>query len=124
MSNTELSTDFYGVGQKNGHGNPILDAILQALTWGGKVEGVFVHVATIDPSNMADGADTTEELTVPGVRIGDSVVGIVPGVDMDEITVTGYITADDTVELQFVNESGGAVNLGESDWTIVVYDLT
>lgn len=75
--------------------------------------------ATINPGNLADAAGENDTVTVTGAKIGDIVlVGL--GVDAAGITITGYVSAANTVTVRVQNESGGAVDLASSTCNIVV----
>lgn len=85
-------------------------------------QAIFKNVAaaqvTIDPSNLVDAAGETKSVTVTGAALGDIVL-IGPPYDLQDITVTGYVQAANTVEVRIQNESGGAINLASGTWNIV-----
>ncbi len=70
--------------------------------------------ATINADDLADGAGDSDTVAVPGVALGDIVLGVSFGVDLSGITVTAYVSAADTVTVRFQNESGGQVNLAST----------
>lgn len=76
--------------------------------------------ATLDAGSLADGAGETDDVTVPGVALGDMVIGASLGVDLVGITVTGYVSAANTVKFRIQNESGATVDLASSTLRIVV----
>lgn len=77
--------------------------------------------ATLDAGSLADGAGETETIAVPGVAVGDMVIGISLGVDLVDMTVTGYVQAADAVEVRIQNESGaGPVDLASTTIKLVI----
>lgn len=76
--------------------------------------------ATLDAGSLADGAGETDTVTVPGVALGDMVLGASLGVDEAGLTVTGYVSAANTVSLRIQNESGGTVDLASATLRVVV----
>ena len=65
---------------------------------------------TYDPPSLADGAGTTTTVTVTGAALGDLVV-VSFSRDLQGITLTGWVSAADTVSVRFQNESGGVLDL-------------
>lgn len=76
--------------------------------------------ATLDAGSLADGAGETDDVTVPGVALGDMVIGASLGVDLVGLTVTGYVSAANTVKFRIQNESGSTVDLASSTLRIVI----
>jgi len=76
--------------------------------------------ATLDAGSLVDGAGETDDVTVPGVALGDMVIGASLGVDLVCLTVTGYVSAANTVKFRIQNESGSTVDLASSTLRIVV----
>ncbi len=74
---------------------------------------------TINPASLVDGAGATQAVTVTGAALGDFVMVSAP-YDLQDITVTGYVSAADTVEIRIQNESGSTVDLGSGDWKVKV----
>lgn len=70
--------------------------------------------ATYNPPSLADGVGATTTVSCPGAALGDFVVGVSFGVDLQGITVTGYVSAADTVSVRFQNETGGVLDLASS----------
>jgi hypothetical protein len=67
--------------------------------------------ATFNPSSLADGAGETTTVTVTGAALGD-FVEVSFSLDLAGITLTGYVSAANTVSVRFQNETGGVVDLG------------
>ena len=76
--------------------------------------------ATLDAGSLVDGAGETDDVTVPGVALGDMVLGASLGVDLVGLTVTGYVSAANTVKFRIQNESGSTVDLASATLRIVV----
>lgn len=81
---------------------------------------IFAGKATIDVASLADGVGATSTITVAGVALGDHVISIAHGVDLQGITVTGYVSAANTVSIRFQNESGGTLDLASTTTSVVV----
>jgi hypothetical protein len=76
--------------------------------------GAFLYgSATYDAASLADGVGATTTITVTGAVVGDFVL-VSHGVDVSGITVTGYVSAADTVSVRLQNESGGTLDLASS----------
>lgn len=75
--------------------------------------GVLSGSATYDTASLADGAGATTTVTVTGAALGDFVL-VSLGVDLQGITVTGYVSAADTVSVRIQNESGGTIDLAST----------
>lgn len=67
-----------------------------------------------DPGNLVDGDGVTTTVTVTGAAVGD-MVDVSFGVDLQGITLTGWVSAADTVSVRFQNETGGAINLSNQN---------
>ena len=77
--------------------------------------------ATINADSLADGAGDSDTIAVPGVALGDMVLGISLGVDLAGMTVTGWVSAANVVTVRFQNESGtDPLNLAETTIKVLV----
>jgi len=76
--------------------------------------------ATLNAGSLADGAGETDDITVPGVALGDMVIGASLGVDLVGLTVTGYVSAANTVKFRIQNESTATVDLASTTLRLVV----
>lgn len=81
--------------------------------------GLLVGSATYDTASLIDAAGATTTVTVTGAALGDFVM-VSLGVDLAGITVTGYVSAADTVSVRIQNESGGTLDLASTTITAVV----
>lgn len=106
-------TNFDLVGAKSGFG----------IGKNGSEETLFTNVinatATVDPGSLVDAAGETVQVTVTGAELGDYVLVAAP-YDLQDITVTAYVQAADTVEIRLQNESGATVDLASGTWKIKV----
>jgi len=69
---------------------------------------------------LSDGAGTSDTITVPGVALGDIVIGFSFGVSLAGVTATAYVSAADTVTIRIQNESAGTVDLASTTVRVVV----
>jgi hypothetical protein len=78
-------------------------------------------VVTWNPGDIADGDDDSTTATVPGVVVGaKQSVRVFPPYDLEELQVTAYVSADNTVEIVLTNSTGSNVNLAEGEWGVMV----
>ena len=80
----------------------------------------WVVKATLNAGSLNDGAGETDDITVPGVALGDMVLGASLGVDLVGLTVTGYVSAANTVKFRIQNESTATVDLASATLKIVI----
>ena len=73
--------------------------------------GVLYGTKSHDFASTVDAAGLTTTVVVPGAELGDFVL-VSHGVDIVGVTLTGYVSAPDTVSVRFQNESGSPVDLG------------
>lgn len=78
---------------------------LRMLTW-----PVLEGSATFNPASLADAAGETTTVTVTGAAVGD-YVEVAFSNALQGITVTGWVSATNTVSVRFQNESGGTLDL-------------
>lgn len=76
--------------------------------------------ATMDVASLIDAAGETNTIAVPGVALGDMVIGVSMGVDTAGITVTAWVSAANVVSVRFQNESGGTLDLASTTVRVVV----
>lgn len=86
----------------------------------GMFSDTWVVTATLDSGNLIDAAGANDNVTVPGVALGDIVLGFSFGVDLAGMTVTAYINAANTVTIRVQNESGGTINLASTTIRMVI----
>lgn len=85
------------------------------------VRGLSLKTATFtwDPGNLVDGAGETKAVTVTGAALGDLVL-VAPPYDLQDMLLTAYVQAANTVEVRLQNESGGTLDLASGTWRVAV----
>lgn len=91
---------------------------------GHEPESLFASVLngsdTVDPASIAASATATTEITVTGAKVGDFVM-VAPGVDLQGMVCTGYVSAADTVTVILFNPTSAPVDLDSSNWKVKVF---
>lgn len=93
---------------------------LMALTGTGAIKGISVASETHDFGSLVDAAGETGSITVVGAALGDFVL-VSAGVDILDMTLTGYVQAADTVEYRLQNESGATHDLASTTVSVLVF---
>lgn len=72
--------------------------------------------------NAATGSGTfaSLDITVPGVALGDMLLGVSVGVDTVDSVIYGAVTAANTVTLTLLNNTAGAVDLASTTCKFIV----
>lgn len=90
-------------------------------------QGIFselwlVSENALNFANAATGSGTfaSVDITVPGVALGDIVLGISVGVDTVDAVIGGAVTAANTVTLTLLNNSAGAIDLASTTGKFIV----
>ena len=86
----------------------------------GMFSDTWVVTATLDAGSLADAAGESDTVAVPGVALGDMVLGISFAVSEAGMSVTGYVSAAVVVTIRVQNESGSTVDLASTKIRIVV----
>lgn len=88
----------------------------------GNIGKLFAVSVTYDPANITGTATTTEQdITVVGVQVGDIVMTVNKPSHNTGVTIGGVrVKAADTISIQWVNPTGGAVNPGSEAYSIVI----
>jgi len=76
----------------------------------------FVTEDALNFANAATGSGTfaSVDITVPGVALGDIVMGVSVAVDTVDAVVAGAVTAANTITLTLLNNTAGAVDLAST----------
>jgi hypothetical protein len=86
----------------------------------GLFSDTWAVTCTLNAGSLVDGAGETDDVTVPGVALGDMVLCSSLAVDLVGLTVTGYVSAANTIKFRVQNESGSTVDLASATMDIVV----
>ena len=86
----------------------------------GMFNEMWTAKGTIDFAEVADGDEAVDTIAVPGVALGDIVLGVSASIDVADIAVTAAVTAANEVTVQVINTTGGAVDLGSAVFRVVV----
>jgi len=97
----------------------LLDILTDLQSLRSPFSGMLRGSATYDTASLADGAGATTTVTVTGAAVGDFCM-VSLGVDVAGITVTGYVSATNTVAVRIQNESGGTLDLASTTIRAVV----
>ena len=87
-------------------------------------QGAFTEMwavtGTMDFASVADGNSTSDTITVPGVALGDMVIGVSFGVDAALGVVTAYVSAANTVRVVVSNLETAALDLASTTVKVLV----
>ncbi len=82
---------------------------------------VFDAFGTWDAASAATGAAVNDTLALPGVILGDIVLGVSCSVAVPNgAALVADVTAADVVTVKLINNSGGAVDLAGATYRVVV----
>ena len=81
---------------------------------------LFVVTATIDFGSASDGNSVSDTITVPGVALGDIVLGVSLGVSAGLGIVTAYVSAADTITVVVSNLETAALDLASTTVKVVL----
>ena len=86
----------------------------------GMFSDTWVVTATLDAGSLVDGAGETDTVAVPGVALGDMVLGVSFALDEAGMSVDAYVSAANVVSIRVQNESGSTVDLASCKIRVVV----
>jgi hypothetical protein len=75
---------------------------------------------TLDAGAVAGGATDTDTVTVPGVALGDMVLGFGMTVSEAGLVKRAYVSAANTVTIVTYNPTGSSVNLAAATVNLVI----
>jgi hypothetical protein len=75
---------------------------------------------TLDAASINAGATDTDTVTVPGVALGDMVLGFAHAVSEAGLIKRAYVSAANTVTIATYNPTASPVNLASTTLNIVV----
>ncbi len=79
--------------------------------------------ATLNTDSLNAGATTTDTVTIPGVALGDVVIGLSTGVSLAGLLRTSYVSAANTVTIVTQNPTAGTIDLASTTVRVVVARL-
>jgi hypothetical protein len=91
---------------------------------GGVFSNIWVAKGTIDFAEIADGDEAADTIAVPGVALGDVVIGVSASVDVADLQVTADVTAANEVTVTVSNSTGAGVNLASAVFRVAIGRLT
>lgn len=77
-------------------------------------------ICTLDAGAVSAGATDTDTVTVPGVVLGDMVIGFSHGVSEAGLVKRAYVSAANTVTIVTYNPTAGSVNLAPTTLALVI----
>lgn len=75
---------------------------------------------TLDAGSVSAGATDTDTVTVPGVALGDMVIGFSFGVSEAGLIKRAYVSAANTVTIVTYNPTAGSVNLASTTLQLII----
>jgi hypothetical protein len=85
-------------------------ALPTGTNYGLSVTKYAVGSTAVDLASIADGDEEAVEVTVTGAQLGDFVLAS-HSLDVTDLTVTGSVTAANTVTVIVANNTGGAIDI-------------
>jgi hypothetical protein len=76
--------------------------------------------ATLDSASISTGGAATDTVTVPGVALGDMVLGMSVAVSEAGLVRRAYVSAANTVTIATTNTTGGSVDLASTTVDLVI----
>lgn len=102
-----------------GGGNTAASGI--TLHSGEPITDCLVGSVTVDLASIAAEKSGTANVTVTGAALGDLVEGFAPNINPGGLSITGHVTAANTVTLWFYNNLGATpVDLASATFTVYV----
>lgn len=97
--------------------------VVQVRAGRAQFQGLFEHVveyeALVDPASVNSNSFQSELLDIPGARFGDFVL-VSFEADLQNLIVEAHVQAVDVVDVHFVNNTAGAVNLPAAQLHVVL----
>lgn len=77
---------------------------------------------TVDPASIAAAGEDTATFTIPGVALGDMVIGWSAGIDLTvDADVQVYVSAANTITVRISNlNASSALDLATSTWRVII----
>jgi hypothetical protein len=87
----------------------------------GNVTGITVIEQSLTPVEVAAGEAATQTFTVPGLKAKDAVLFCPPSTTANVAPAAAYVSADNTLTVQYVNPTDGALTPPAGAYRIVVF---
>ena len=86
----------------------------------GNAASINIITATVDLGSVAANTSETETATVVGVKVGDFVLAEKPTLEAGLVIGTCWVSAADTVSIQVINTTAGAIDEASETWRFLV----
>ncbi|NCC41539.1 MAG: hypothetical protein EOM21_19395 [Gammaproteobacteria bacterium] len=86
----------------------------------GNAKGVYVVKISFTPAEVATITTAEQDVTVPGVNVGDAVTVSPPGHEAGVVAAAARVTAANTVGITFVNPTAGGVTPTAGDYIFTI----
>ena len=75
---------------------------------------------TLNSASVATVSTATDTVTVPGIALGDMVIGMAIGVDEAGLVRRAYVSAANTVTIVTYNPTAGSIDLASTTLSLIV----
>ena len=89
----------------------------------GMFQDMWKVSCVLDAGSLTTLTGESDTVTVPGVALGDIVLGLSCGVDRAGLTITAYVSAANTVTIRVQNDTAGTIDLASTTFNLVVARL-
>ena len=86
----------------------------------GVFSDTWAVTCTLNSASVADQEAATDTVAVPGVVLGDMVIGLSAGVSEAGLVRRAYVSAANTVTIATTNTTGGAVDIAVTTVKLVI----
>ena len=86
----------------------------------GLFSDTWTVTCTLNSASVADQATGTDAVAVPGVALGDMVIGLSAGVSEGGLVRRAYVSAANTVTIASTNTTGAAVDIAATTIKLVI----
>jgi len=88
----------------------------------GMFNDMWAATLTVNPASIAAAGEDTATFTIPGVALGDMIVGYSSGVDLTvDADVNVYVSAANTITIRISNlHASVGLDLASSTWKVVI----
>ena len=88
----------------------------------GAFSEMWAATLSVNPSSIAAGAEDIATFTIPGLAVGDMVVGVAAGVNLTvDADVSAFVSAANTLSIRISHvHASVALDLAASEWKVLV----